>query len=422
MIPKVDKGLLDPDLIEDERIYKARPEWMKWYYGAYIMSTISFDDDQHGWYIKLLMWSATEGSPPGFLPDDEDELKEIAGFKELAAPIAYILKQGVEIPAGVLSELEEIRERKWKKVRKKFVKHNTHPGLVYNKKLVQALKTAYNNLNQARSAGSLGAEARWSNHEDGAEKKERKVSTIEKGKLQEERELIAPAIAPGMASGIPAPMANFNLISDLSKKGVLSLEEEETIELREIVVEKGSVLSLEEDPEEEEESLNEDATKEKGSRSGKKKRSGETIFDEKKWQVTPRMSSYLLIKYESDGIKQGDIDYLGEKFALVHHNSRYSSWSRAFFNFVDNQLTKYGYTFGAYKRRGRNRDEQHQRGFELSTVGNEQPRRRPWESGPDRTARLDSEAEEIARRLRGGSLGDRQVSSPGRALAADSDD
>lgn len=440
MIPKVNKALLDPELIADEQLFKARPEWFKFFYAAWFISTQSMDDMQRGWYIQLLSWAATEGDPPGYLPADEHELKNIAGMDALPGWLSTVIAAGVDVPSSLIKQIITERETKWKKVRKKFIPDADDPDFVYNPRLLRALQDAYRYRQRASEIGKEGAISRWGK----GKRKKRIMADAKDGNaaLSEEKDRDknvetkpeSQMLGNNAVNGASQQLLG-NALGNANKNISLSLPIEdnddlglEDLVLREIVVERRSALSLEEDPEEEEEEngsqgVNEETSRVKGSRSRKKKRSGKTIFDPDLWEVTPRMISHLMIKYEGEGIEQGDIDYLSEKFAMTRDNLQYSRWSMAFYNFVDNQLTKYGYEFGMYKRRGRKRDERRQGLLPDPGTADQSNRQiKPWESGPERTARLDTEAEELARRLRSGSLGDRPVGTPGRALAADSDD
>jgi len=141
MIGKVEK--YTQEQLEEEEAYKARPQWFKFFYGAWLLSTSTLDDDQRGWYMQLLCYAASEGDPPGYLVDDEDELKEIAGFKELDSAVLFLLGKGVHLPGDVLNDCIDARQRKWNKVMKKFRHSEKHGGMLYNKRLQAALAEAY---------------------------------------------------------------------------------------------------------------------------------------------------------------------------------------------------------------------------------------------------------------------------------------
>lgn len=434
MIPKVNPNKFSPELLEDEQAYRTRPEWFKFFYGAWLLSTQTMDDKQRGWYIQLLTWAATEGDPPGFLPSDEDELKQIAGCEVLPQEVSYLLGMGAKIPEAAMVHVVAERERKWQKVRRKFISDPEDEDLVFNPRLIKALKQAYNNKLRITEMGIAGAKVRWAGNRkrkkrkmalaipdeaESQESQEYEESLLENGvdyaksQMPRKKELMADA----MPSSMPSPMAiNLSLLSSLEGDQLSSLgdsfqkSEEITLELIELVSEAES-LGEETNNSESQTELGE----EKGGPAGKKRRLPETFFDENKWVITAKMKAHLLTKYLSDGIEMGDVEHLGEKFILVHHNSKYARWAMAFYNFVDNQLTKYGYEFGAYKRKGK-RHERPAPTIQSSSDG------KPWErqeSSADRNARLEDEADEYTRQLRSRGSGLDSENQKGLPLAAD---
>src|SRR5215831_12600005 len=123
MIPPVDRASLDE--MQDE--YDRRPEWIKWYYARWVSATQMMDPEQKGWYINLLMHAAIQGEPPGYLPNDDEELRYIAGIKSLRP-------EGPE---------KKSKHKKWERVKSKFRVSTEFPELVYNKLLVTSLKEAH---------------------------------------------------------------------------------------------------------------------------------------------------------------------------------------------------------------------------------------------------------------------------------------
>jgi len=405
VIPPVDKRVSDE--FEDDDIF--RPEWMKWYYHRYQAATQLMDPEQKGWYMNLLMYAAIQGDPPGHLPEEDDELRYIAGVKDLAA-LAYDLYGGyVEVQPKAI----EKQNRRWLRVLSKFRQSSEFPGTIYNKTLVNTLK-------EAKRKSKFTALAAKS------------MQNSRKIKRQEERELAANAQQPESRRSADALSISFlglngsietkeSLEVKPQKELGLSLTEEEPntldTKVESIIPENNEISTSIESQNEGTQTNQTKSDEEKGSVSVKRKRSPESFFDEAKWSVTPKMAAYLLTKYESEGIAQGDIDYFATKFPLVHHNSKYSSWTRAFYNFVDNQLTKYDYSFGDYKRRGRKSNEQ-----KSITAGEQRPGLKPWErleSTADRNARLEREADEHIRRLRSGGGGDHSQGATGLSLTAD---
>lgn len=402
MIPPVDRPVTGSEFEDEDIIF--RPEWVKWYYHRYESATQSFDDDQHGWYMRLLMHAATQGNPPGHLPEDDEELRYIAGIKDLAA-LAYEM-------FGVLIEPSEWarqkRDKKWKRVLSKFRKSSTVPGTIYNRTLVSTLR-------EAKRRSKFAAQAA------------KDMQTMRKAKRAEERELAAGAKRALSGSSADALSLSFSSYKD-SIESLPSLEEPSEKE--------SLVLSLSEEEQEvlipesnSDSDLEEKNLVEKNPPFlGKRKRKPETFFDSNKWNVTPKMIAHLLTKYKTDEIERGDVDYLAEKFSMVHAESKYSNWAMAFYNFVDNQLTKYGYEFGMYKRRGKRnvgqtRTDQPRLGEDESD--GKTTRTPPWkqlESSADRNARLEREADEYSRGLLTRGSGGHSQSTSGLPLTADDTD
>lgn len=399
--------------LEDIEAEKHRPMWFKFFYGAWLMSTANMDDDQKGWYMTLLCWSALEGDIPGYLPENEDELKEIAGFNTLASAVSYIIKCGVGIPEGVLNQLTEVRERKWKRVRNKFVTQAKHPGYICNRRLVKALNEAYRNKDQQREAGILSQEAQKEQRRK-REEESRLATTVETGldldetgvkdNLQKQRGLARPVERAAPRAGERSLGSNFNL-SSLSSK--LTKDSTNTLELK--TGKRG--LVLEEATKKEEYIPGELVlTPPEPTKRGKQRRAPETVFDETEFTITALMKQHLFEKYPE--LDDGDLEWMRYKFCNVYHNTRHSSWSRCFYNFVFNQITKYDYEPGSYKRRKSN-------GGPNSNVGQKQ---KPWESAGERNSRLEQQAAEYTRKLRGGGVGDTAVDSPGLTLGPVRDD
>lgn len=414
MIPKVNRDEFSPDLLEDEAAYRARPEWFQFFYAAWLLSTASMDDKQRGWYIQLLTWAATDGDPPGYLPSDENELKQIAGMTPLPPEITFLLAAQIDIPSALLSSIMAERERKWQKVRRKFIACPEDEDYLYNPRLIKALRKAYRQSERAAELGHKGAESRW-------------------GKSSRTKEIIAPAMPPeenniknamqGQVIGKKELMASRNALANAELITLSSLSTQEGSKALDRTSGKTSeeelVLSMIEPLEE----VSGTKDGENTFFSGKRKRKSETFFDKSKWAVSTKMKAHLLMKYQSEGIEEGDVDYLAEKFSMVHAESKYSNWAMAFYNFVDNQLTKYGYTFGMYKRRGKKNANATREELTTQEGSTDAARRQPpWkqiESTPDRNARLEREADEYTRRLRGGGSGPNPQGETGLPLTAD---
>jgi hypothetical protein len=134
---------LRPEEEEDDVAYRTRPEWIRFFHGAWLLSTRSFTPAQSGWYITLLAEAASEGDPPGYLPEDEAELKAIAGWTEVSRDIIAALEYGCKISEEFILKEVKRRERQWLTVRRKFLSSADHPGYVYNPRLVESIQEAY---------------------------------------------------------------------------------------------------------------------------------------------------------------------------------------------------------------------------------------------------------------------------------------
>ncbi len=429
MIPPVER--YTPEELEEEDAYRARPAWFKFFYGAWLLSTASMDDDQQGWYMRLLTWAASEGEPPGYLPDDEYELKQIAGFKDLNPGVAYILKHGVEVPEEVMKGLEAARELKWQKVRRKFRVSRSNPGCVYNKRLVSALEEAYRNnklqvehgrrggaVTQAKLKEKRTLEAGAKEPGKAIKKSEHKQdSEVRKGNLQEERELEAPALPAGQEPALEGAKAinylSLSLPSSEVKETTQEEEERFTLEVESMVGETREETSLT-DMEKGAGDENEEQVNRGGSARSRPKRPPESIFDESKFRITGKMKAFVLTKHSE--LDEGDLEYMQEKFCNVYHGTRHSSWSRCFYNFVSNQLIKYNYVAGSYKAYKQRRG---------GTDKDVSQKPKPWDnqqrgaSAAERNAALEREAEELSRQLRGRGSGHNPEDAPALSLAPD---
>lgn len=140
MKPHNTDDFLDND-DDDDLMEESRPEWMKWYYKRWITATQLMDPEQKGWYMNLLMYAAVQGQPPGYLPDDEEELMHLAGVKDLDTDVLH-------------------ENKRWARVRRKFIESTEFPGLIFNKMLVNTLREAARKSKFNRKA----VKKRWDNH------------------------------------------------------------------------------------------------------------------------------------------------------------------------------------------------------------------------------------------------------------------
>lgn len=399
--------------LEEDEAYRARPQWMKFYYAAWLLSTARFDEEQCGWYIRLLTWAASEGDFPGYIIEDEDEIKAIAGFRELSNDVYFLLSMGVQVPVEVLNTVKTNRLAKWKKVRNKFSSSTLHPGYISNRKLVKCLQEAYQQQRNAVKAGRTRAEQRYGKT---VEKSEPKVSRTD--------EILAPAITPEVQRGTalslddePDDMVNeykaglalvesnvnalnkgdhsarlADAIAPLKNSAKNGLENEEK-KPWEIAVNKEvpsgrlaikipgsralSILSLDQDSSSLASKISAESEREEitlisqplhlvkssdqdSNLSGSTKENAGNMPAQRRRRKAPEiifreedfeitLEMSLYIKNRWPYLDTGDCQYMAEKFKLVFHNVAKSSWKRTFYNFIDNQLVKYRYKPGDYK-------------------------------------------------------------------------
>lgn len=146
-----------------------RPEWIKWYRLRWSDATKRFDAEQKGWYMNLLMEAAGQGIPPGYLPDDDKELRQIAEVKDLDADVLHKFDSDPEFLQSQRNKIEE----KWARVLKKFIKSVDPAGMIYNPMQVKILKEANNKKSLVKKA----ADIRWDNHREQQELNARALRT-----------------------------------------------------------------------------------------------------------------------------------------------------------------------------------------------------------------------------------------------------
>lgn len=127
---------------KDDTVTVKRPEWFKWFGAKYLNSVEHWEADQRGWYHKLLVWSAVQGEPAGYLPSDDDELRDIAGFNSLTFSRVFSALASTPDLRLLLEEYNQKQERKWQKVMAKFKQSTDHPGLIYNRRMVEVMQDA----------------------------------------------------------------------------------------------------------------------------------------------------------------------------------------------------------------------------------------------------------------------------------------
>lgn len=141
---------------QDNNLVLKRPDWFKWFGKDYMNAVAHWEADQRGWYHHLLNWAAVQGEPPGYLPEDEGELKTIAGFNgNTFYRIASELSRSADGKL-VLELYAREQERKWLAVMRKFKSSTDYPGLIYNKMMVNIMEDTMREQ-YFRSQGGLKA-------------------------------------------------------------------------------------------------------------------------------------------------------------------------------------------------------------------------------------------------------------------------
>ncbi len=185
------------DLSDELReMRRTKPPAILFYPALFLAATSGWDAEMEGWYIRLLLLAANHTDLPGYLPDDDDELRALAKHESLAKmdsklirsileqhfdvliesiankevnspPIAILYPPHREAIEGVLNLVEDkVRAdswKRWKIVRKKFVPSQEHPGFVYNRKLLTILRERDEKMESFRKFGREGASKRWGN-------------------------------------------------------------------------------------------------------------------------------------------------------------------------------------------------------------------------------------------------------------------
>lgn len=420
MIPPVKKG----DEESNEESPRGRPQWLKWYYANWAESTALMDSEQCGWYMRLLMYAASQGKPVGYLEDDEEQLKEIAGYQALPKDLvsiitkdfnAFVLQKDSKVDAltNMISELQKMREERWSKVRRKWKKSVDNEGLLYNSRLLKTIREANSSYDATRRARQVAAKARW-------EKERGKQQKTQKDKHKGNKPLNARALQNGCIVD-----ANIDIDKELKtsieknsieSKSFSKTEDQEMefdeLEITEVLVE-NSVIENSNNSSTDKKKEVEKILTEKKSR-----KQPETLFDEKKFAITDHMLSHIKTKHPD--LNESDIDFMDYKFRNVMFGRKHSSWSRTFYNFVSNQMVMYGYIPGTAAERYAQMEAK-----KLNNNGNhknfQQIKHR--ETTDERHDRLEREADELYTSLvQGGSKQNHQENSKTLALATNHSD
>lgn len=339
----------EPELSDESFLEELeRPPAFQFYASNWISSTSLMDAEQRGWYIQLLAWAWGNSPVQGCLPDDEDELYLIAGNKLLSTPsIRKHALADVELDVQIKDN-----EKKWKRVREKFVPSPEHPGFVHNPRLTKVLKRQEMYKDLRKNRAKAGAEEKW--------------------RLWREQN-------PDKVSAANNPPSTTSTSKHNPSKA--RVERKHNQAYAKPLLESAS-LSL---------SLNNDSLVGSLSvdNSTSKKKRLPTLFDESKFEITNEMRESLRKTHPE--LKEEDYQELKRKFCLNRYGQSHLSWKRQFYTFVDNQITKYDYRPIS------------QRPPKSETGAN---RNGKFESAIAERERLAREEDEHLQRLRSGSHGD----------------
>ena len=133
---------VEPDI--EEAI--TRPPAFLFWASNWISSTALMTAEQRGWYIQLLAWSWWVSDIQGTLPDDDECLKQIAGYKQ-------------DRCEGKTAACER-RKSHWQQVKSKF-KSSAYSGYLENKKLMGVRRDAEKRRKRRTLAAKKAAQSRW---------------------------------------------------------------------------------------------------------------------------------------------------------------------------------------------------------------------------------------------------------------------
>lgn len=350
----------DPELnniieFDEDDANVHRPEWFPWYYTKWAESTALFDAEQRGWYLNLLMFAASQGTPPGYLENDDFMLKEVAGFSELPREMnglkfQQLTTRAIMETAGEdshqhlaefhkwLNDIRIARSKKWDRVIGKFRPSKVIKDQIYNPKLVATLKQTYKKFENFSKAGKISANLRWGN----SLKKEglsndvtADVTNIRTTKPVTKSENVTNNVVTTILDKeLPkrSPNGDPKGYMDNSGNGVNGQSE--------TVVEQGIFPELNQP---EIPSTNPSKPKTRKARQ----RLEETLFEESGWVFTDKHKEHLMVRYPQ--FKDQDIEYMVYRFTNSFTGKWYQNWTATFYNFVQNQVYKWGYKPGGFR-------------------------------------------------------------------------
>lgn len=293
--------------------------------------------EQIGWYIQLLSdaWDSKK-TPQGTLPDDKNSLKERCKFTsykekredeliELENQITLALKladealtkeKAIDLVAHAVrafsGRLAENLERKWIRLMNEFTHED---GLIYNSTQRADLEEYHESYQQKVEAG-----------------RERGRQLAKAGKSYDETKQLPSE-----------ELAQFEDEERGIGVGSARLTDGKRMVNERISTAERPVSNLNKPKLEGLESVSHTIKK--------KKELPRTLFDSSKFHITDKIKAWIIENYPE--FQQGDIDWMLRKFRNAFHGMSYKSWSRTFYNFIDNQVAKYNYAPGDFDWRGR---------------------------------------------------------------------
>lgn len=294
-----------PEASSDESFLEEleRPPAFQFYASNWISSTSLMDAEQRGWYIQLLAWAWGNSPIQGALVDDEDELRLIAGNKSLSTTSK--IKHMLENAGADLAEEVAFREaeKRWKKVREKFVPDPEHPGFVHNPRLTKVLKRQEMYRDVRKNRAKLGAEAKWQRYR---EENPDKVKTAN-------NPTTTTSIPKHTPSKAPVELKH-------NQAHAKPLLESASLSLPLISTSLSSFSN--------------------GNKSSSKPKRVETDFDPSKFVIKNYMRDWFNTKYP--GHTEEDYQYIGERFsdARQTYGARAKDWWASFRTYVNGFMTE----------------------------------------------------------------------------------
>jgi hypothetical protein len=129
----------------------------------------NMDSEQQSWYLRLLIEAWWNSAVQGTLPNDDVELRQLAGFgtvnsKRMNLLIAKGWQSHESAIFAILENplLRDVDQLRWDEVRRQFVEFEGNPELIHNRKLTRVINEAAKFRRNKSLAGRIGATHRWS--------------------------------------------------------------------------------------------------------------------------------------------------------------------------------------------------------------------------------------------------------------------